>query len=87
MAKVVIARAVYANRDLILMDDPIKYFDKHTQKKIFKNVLMKKFAKKTRIMVTHALDYLHFADTIILMKEGRIALQGPLKEIKGHECF
>jgi ATP-binding cassette, subfamily C (CFTR/MRP), member 1 len=57
-----LARAVYADRDLILMDDPISALDANVKKKIFKSVFMKKFAKKTRILVTHAIDFLHLVD-------------------------
>jgi ABC-type bacteriocin/lantibiotic exporter with double-glycine peptidase domain len=61
-ARVGLARAVYADRDLILMDDPISALDANVKKKIFKSVFMKKFAKKTRILVTHAIDFLHLVD-------------------------
>ena len=81
-ARVGLARAVYADRDLILMDDPISALDANVKKKIFKSVFMKKFAKKTRILVTHAIDFLHLVDTIILVKEGRIVLYGPFNEVK-----
>lgn len=56
------------------MDDPISALDANVKKKIFKNVFMRKFAKKTRILVTHAIDFLHLVDQIILIKDGRIVL-------------
>ena len=81
-ARVGLARSVYADRDLILMDDPISALDANVKKKIFKSVFMKKFARKTRILVTHAIDFLHLVDTIILVKDGRIVLHGPFHEVK-----
>jgi ATP-binding cassette subfamily C (CFTR/MRP) protein 1 len=81
-ARVGLARAVYADRDLILMDDPISALDANVKKKIFKSVFMKKFAKKTRILVTHAIDFLHLVDQVILIKEGRVVLHGPYQEVK-----
>ena len=46
---------------------------------------MKKFQSKTRILVTHAVDFLHLVDRIILMKDGEIVLSGNYEEIKDNE--
>jgi len=35
-----LARAVYADRDIILMDDPISALDAEVKKKIFQKVLI-----------------------------------------------
>ena len=75
-ARVSLARAVYADKQLILMDDPISALDANVKKKIFKLVFMRKLADKTRVLVTHAVDFLHLADTIILLQKGRVVLQG-----------
>lgn len=64
------------------MDDPISALDANVKKKVFKNVFMKQFASKTRILVTHAVDFLHLVDKVILIKEGRIILNGPFEEVK-----
>jgi ABC-type multidrug transport system fused ATPase/permease subunit len=37
-ARIALARAVYANKDIILMDDPISALDAKVRKKIFKRV-------------------------------------------------
>lgn len=57
-ARLSIARAVYANRDIVLMDDPLSALDAHVKKKIFEQVLCQELKDKTRILVTHALDTL-----------------------------
>ena len=36
---------------------------------------------KTRILVTHALDFLHLCDKIIVMKEGQIVIEGSLSDL------
>lgn len=66
----------------MLMDDPISALDANVKKKIFKKVFMKKFRGKTRILVTHAVDFLQFVDTIVLFKEGRIVLKGSYTDLK-----
>jgi ABC-type bacteriocin/lantibiotic exporter with double-glycine peptidase domain len=37
---------------------------------------------KTRLLVTHAVDFLHLVDEIIVMKQGEIVLKGSFEEIK-----
>ena len=67
------------------MDDPISALDANVKKKIFKHVFMNKFKLKTRILVTHAVDFLAFVDTIILLKKGEIVLKGSYEELKDTE--
>ena len=81
-ARVSLARAVYANKSIILMDDPISALDANVKKKIFKQVFMNKLREKTRVLVTHAIDFLHFADSIIYMREGRVVFKGSYQEVK-----
>ena len=81
-ARVSLARAVYANKSIVLMDDPISALDANVKKKIFNNVFMGQLKDKTRILVTHAVDFLHLVDNIILLKDGEIILQGNYEDIK-----
>ena len=55
-ARVSLARAVYADRDLVLLDDPISALDANVKKKIFENVLLNHLKSKTIILVTHAVE-------------------------------
>ena len=84
-ARVSLARAVYADKQLILMDDPISALDANVKKKIFKRVFMKKLSQKTRVLVTHAIDFLHLADSIILLKNGRVIFKGAYEDVKENE--
>ena len=40
---------------------------------------------KTRILVTHAIDFLHLSDKIIVMKKGRIVLDGTFESLKDND--
>jgi ABC-type bacteriocin/lantibiotic exporter with double-glycine peptidase domain len=73
-ARVSLARAVYANRDIILMDDPISALDSNVRKKIFKRVFQNMLGKKTRILATHAIDFMHLADRVVVLKAGKIEI-------------
>lgn len=66
-ARVSLARAVYAQKDIILMDDPISALDANVKKKIFEQVFLDELKDKTRILVTHAVDFLDKVDRIVIM--------------------
>ena len=55
-----------------MMDDPISALDANVRKKIFKQVFQGLLREKTRILVTHAIDFLHLTDRIFVLKDGRI---------------
>ena len=72
--RVSLARAVYSDKDLILLDDPISALDGNVKRQIFEKIIMGLLKNKTRVLVTHAMDFLHLCDKIIVMKEGEIVL-------------
>mmetsp|Transcript_29533 Transcript_29533/g.39949 ORF Transcript_29533/g.39949 Transcript_29533/m.39949 type:complete len:146 (+) Transcript_29533:1428-1865(+) len=84
-ARLGLARAVYANKDIILMDDPVSALDAQVKKKIFKEVFMGKLKDKTRVLVTHAIDFLSVSDSIILLDKGKVVLKGHYEEVKDNE--
>ena len=47
-----------------------------------KNCIIKYLKGKTRIIVTHALQYLKYMDRIFYMKDGRISWIGKYEEIE-----
>jgi len=59
---------------LVLLDDPISALDANVKKKIFENVLLNYLKSKTIILVTHAIDFLHLVDRIVVLKEGEVVL-------------
>lgn len=84
-ARLSLARAVYADKDIYLMDDPISALDAHVRKQIFKRVFRDMLRNKTRILVTHAIDFMHLADRVVVMKEGEIKVQGTYEEVLENE--
>uniref|UniRef100_A0A915PLM9 Uncharacterized protein n=1 Tax=Setaria digitata TaxID=48799 RepID=A0A915PLM9_9BILA len=82
-ARVALARAVYQNRDIYLLDDPLSAVDSHVGRHIFERVigcngLMR---NKTRIIVTNDLTYLDKVDIVIYMEDGKLAACGPYKKL------
>ena len=74
-----IARAIYSNADLYLLDDPLSAVDAHVGKHLFENVLHSKtglLKDKTRVIATNSLNILQDVDQIIVLDEGIISEQG-----------
>ena len=65
-------RAVYSERDIVLLDDPLSAVDASVGKAIFYECIKKYLADKTVIFVTHQLQYLKDCDEVILFKDGRV---------------
>ena len=85
--RISLARAVYSNPDIYLLDDPISALDANIGKKIMNDLIINYLKNKTRIIVTHALQYLQYMDRIIYMKNGRIEWSGSFQEILNQEFF
>ena len=71
-ARLALARAVYKRPDVLIMDDPISALDPHVRKAIFDQVFVGLMKEKTRVLVTHAVDFVHLADHIVIMKDGKV---------------
>ena len=76
-ARVSLARAAYSDSDIVLLDDPLSAVDSQVGKSILENCLLSgPLAKRTRILVTHALHVLDKTDYIYVMDNGVIIEQG-----------
>ena len=69
-----IARAIYFNSDIVLMDDPLSAVDAHVGRHIFDNAICGLLKHKCRILATHQLHVLSRCDRIIWMQDGRIEI-------------
>ena len=67
-----IARAIYFNSEVVLMDDPLSAVDAHVGRHIFDNAICGLLKDKCRILATHQLHVLSRCDRIIWMQDGRI---------------
>lgn len=72
-----IARALYFDADVIILDDPLSAVDAHVGKSLFHSAILALAKRgKTVLFVTHALHFLSFCDYIYTLDSGRIAEQG-----------
>lgn len=79
--RIQIARAVYQDADIYLLDDPFSAVDAHTGTQLFQDCLMGILKDKTILYVTHQVEFLPAADLILVMQNGRIAQAGRFDEL------
>eukprot|EP01094_Clydonella_sp_ATCC50884_P009249 TRINITY_DN1877_c0_g4_i2.p1 TRINITY_DN1877_c0_g4~~TRINITY_DN1877_c0_g4_i2.p1 ORF type:complete len:1344 (+),score=519.36 TRINITY_DN1877_c0_g4_i2:436-4467(+) len=75
------ARAVYARRDVNLLDDPLSAVDAHVGQELFSKCIREEMGGTTRILVTHQLQFLPEVDEIWVMEGGRIVHSGSFLEL------
>ncbi|KRX15403.1 Multidrug resistance-associated protein 1, partial [Trichinella nelsoni] len=78
-----LARAIYQDTDMYILDDPLSAVDSRVGRHIFDNVIGKRglLRNKTRILVTNALVYLNEVDLIVIMESGTIKKVGTPAEL------
>uniref|UniRef100_A0A3B1IZ97 Cystic fibrosis transmembrane conductance regulator n=1 Tax=Astyanax mexicanus TaxID=7994 RepID=A0A3B1IZ97_ASTMX len=80
-ARVNLARAVYQDADIYLLDDPLSAVDAEVGRHLFEQCICGVLKKKPRILVTHQLQYLKAADHILVLKEGHMVARGTYSEL------
>ncbi|EAS00380.2 ABC transporter C family protein (macronuclear) [Tetrahymena thermophila SB210] len=81
-ARVSLARSLYSNSSILLLDDILSAVDVHVGRYIVQECLLKYKKNTTRILATHALHYLKYMDYVYFMKDGRITLEGEYQYIQ-----
>ena len=71
-ARVSLARAVYADADIYLLDDPLRAVDAKVGRQIFEKCIIGIMKTRLRILVTHNRQCLQHADHVILLEKGRV---------------
>lgn len=68
-ARVSLARALYVDADIYLLDDPLSAVDTHVGRHLFDRGIKGYLRDKIRILVTHQLQYLRDVDQILILKD------------------
>lgn len=80
-ARISLARAVYSNADIVLLDDPLSAVDPKVAKSIFSDCIRGALQDKIVILVTHQLQFLEDCPQIMLLKNGRVSCFGSHSEL------
>jgi ABC-type multidrug transport system fused ATPase/permease subunit len=79
--RIQLARAVYNDADIYLLDDPFSAVDAHTAATLFNDCVMAALENKTVILVTHQVEFLSKVDRILVMERGEITQEGTYEEL------
>lgn len=80
--RISIARAVYSEADIYLIDDALSALDAHVGKNIMNNIFTGCLKGKTIVLSTHYLNLLEKSDRVCLINQGIIEALTSFKEIK-----
>jgi ABC-type multidrug transport system fused ATPase/permease subunit len=78
--RVSIARAILANKKILVLDEATSALDSETEAEIQKD-LNKLMEGRTSLIIAHRLSTIMHADIIVVMKEGRIIQMGDHREL------
>ena len=90
-ARVSLARAVYADADLYLLDDPLSAVDFKVGQHIFETCIKDLLGDKTRVLTSHQEQHMKEADQVIVLYKGRVLEKGSFTELTSerysqHNC-
>jgi ABC-type multidrug transport system fused ATPase/permease subunit len=79
---------VYQNqKEICPLDDPISALDAHVRTAVFNEVIMGKLKGKSRILATHAVEFMRASDRIIVMEAGRVTGFGTFEELATNHSY
>ena len=80
-ARVSLARALYALADVYLLDDVLSAVDARTSRAVFERAVCGFLAGKTRVLVTHALQFVKAADQVVVLAQGAVAASSTFADL------
>lgn len=85
--RIALARLFYQSPSILLLDDPLSALDTKVADRLLQDALCSELKDKTRIITTHAVNNVRFADYLIMMDEGTVICQGTYEELKDQPSF
>jgi len=85
--RIALARIIYQDPDVIIMDDPLSALDLKVADRIMKEAFCGELKDKTRIITTHAVHNIRYADYIYVMDHGRIVFEGTYDDMEHNSIY
>ncbi|OCT95309.1 multidrug resistance-associated protein 5 [Xenopus laevis] len=79
--RISLARALYSERSVVLLDDPLSAVDVQVGAQLFSKAIKKGMKNRSVLFITHQLQYLVECDEVLMIKNGSIAEQGTHEEL------
>ena len=81
-ARISLARAVYSQSDIVLLDDPLSAVDAEVSTHIFQECIKNQLQGKTVVLATHQVQFLSKADKVLVLDDGNPLFFGSYKKLK-----
>ncbi|XP_022166683.1 probable multidrug resistance-associated protein lethal(2)03659 [Myzus persicae] len=81
-SRVNLARAIYKQADIYLLDDPLSAVDTRVGMHIFEKCITDYLKEKTCILITHQIQYLINVDHIVIMENAKVLAEGSYQELE-----
>lgn len=80
-ARINLARAVYRQANIYLLDDSLTALDNHVKEHIFNECLLKYLSDRICILVSQNARHIDHAESVIVLREGKMVFSGNAKDI------
>lgn len=84
-ARINLARAIYKEADIYLLDDPLSAVDTHVGKQLFEDCICCYLKSKCVVLVTHQLQYLKNVSCIYLLEDSKVTASGTYQQLKASD--
>ena len=85
--RISLARAVYADCDIYLLDNPLAALDMNVSNHIFKHCILGLLSNKVRLMVSHQESHMKLADEVIVLHHASVVGKGTFTELIENEAL
>lgn len=80
-ARTSLARALYSDADVYLLDDPLSAVDTKVAKNLFAKAIRGVLRDKTVILATHQVHFAREAEKVVVLDNGQVKAEGTIDEI------
>ncbi|XP_063924526.1 ATP-binding cassette sub-family C member 4-like [Zophobas morio] len=81
-ARINLARAIYKDADIYLLDNPLAAMDVCVAQHIFTQCILQYLKTKSVVLITHNLKFLNYSDKVYVLEDGRVTFSGKYETLK-----